>query len=68
MSPQNTHIIEQVNEEIAQVATVLIQMGACQECAIEAAFDAVMKTLAANAPRVLALYRDALAKALAAAN
>lgn len=59
-------IVEQVNEEIAQVACVLIEMGACEDCAIEAAFDVVIRTLAAEAPRVLAVYRDALQRALIA--
>lgn len=64
--PDTSRIVEQVNEEIAQVACVLMEMGACQDCAIEAAFDAVITSLALEAPRVLAVYRDALQRALAA--
>lgn len=60
-------IVEQVNEEIAQVANALMAMGACEDCAIEAAIDVVMTTLAIEAPRVLRAYRDAIGRALTAA-
>lgn len=66
LSGSQNEIVEQVNEEIAQVACALISMGACECCAIEAAIDVVITTLAAEAPRVLALYRDALQRALIA--
>lgn len=64
----DSFLIEEITGETAQVARTLIEMGACEDCAIEAATDVVISMLAAEAPRVLAAYRKAIVARLAAAN
>ncbi|WP_433233797.1 hypothetical protein [Actinomadura nitritigenes] len=61
-------ITEEITGEIARVARTLIEMGACEDCAIEAATDVVLTMLAVEAPTVLAAFRNEIARQSALAS